>query len=1043
MRIDHKIYKGFRIFCVLLIAFSITVTTNAQRKTEKATRAINLSLNVVDDEGNPVPGASVVIGEGLIHALTDNNGSYNFVALPSEIVTITATGFEKSVSLVQDLLNNNTIKLFRAKLFMTSDDDVPLPYMTQKKRLTTGTSNIIRGSQLEKYPSLDLRNSFTGLVPGLMVREYDGSTGISPEEEIESYGITRKIGVTARGSSLEYVIDGIPVNITEMTLDPQEIATVTVIKDIVGKAMYGPIGADGIMFITTKRGRANERILNVDAEYGVGMIDRFPEWVSGADYARLNNQARINDGLTPAYTDQDISAFAKNDPYDMFHPSINYRDMMLKNTKSFQRANVSSSGGSEMIQYSSYLGYSGEGDIYKIGSVADYHRINARSNIDIEINDFIDLQFDISAGLSIRRSPNYGYSATTGEGGSQMDLLEINSVLPDITSIPPVAFPVYANNDPDLKAPWYGVSSVYRYNPIANLTRNGYYSENGRKVFSKIAINYDLSNLIPGLKSTATLAFDALNLIRIGKSKDYIAYIVTPSAGEINLTKVHDGVDNPALLNLHDYYYIRLAFSESLSYQKRFGNNDIQSTLTYFLYKKTVNGIKEPQRQHLGVWTGKYSYDDKYSFQVVLNYTGSPSFAKNKRYGFFPSAGAAWIISEEDFMSNLNFINFLKLRAEAGVIGYEVWMTPHYNLDNFSSSTGSNFGPYTAGRWFGTNNETSPYITYPNRIGNPDLTWEKRKEISIGLEGLVLNNCLNFEVNYFNRLREGQIVALANALPYIAGYSAALPRFNFNNYRYFGVEAGLNYSNNAGSLNYSIGADFTVMNSKIEKYDEPAYRFKYQTYVGKAVDTYWGQTYMGKFSSDEETLLIPQLFDEVLKKGDLKYKDMNNDGVIDDNDQSALGHTTPRLYYALNANLNYKNIGLTVIGTGSAFYDIPLTNSYYWNGWSDNNYSKFVKDNIGEAYPRLTYYKVNNNFISSDFWLTKGGYFKIQNIELSYTIPSNKMQIIRSQGMKLYIRGANLLTISPVKDIDPESPNSGVSVYPLYRTLTAGFKLTF
>ncbi|MZP57162.1 MAG: SusC/RagA family TonB-linked outer membrane protein, partial [Bacteroidales bacterium] len=155
--------------------------------------------------------------------------------------------------------------------------------------------------------------------------------------------------------------------------------------------------------------------------------------------------------------------------------------------------------------------------------------------------------------------------------------------------------------------------------------------------------------------------------------------------------------------------------------------------------------------------------------------------------------------------------------------------------------------------------------------------------------------------------------------------------------------------------------------------------------MGKAVDTYWGQTYMGKFSSDEETLLIPQLFDEVLKKGDLKYKDMNNDGVIDDNDQSALGHTTPRLYYALNANLNYKNIGLTVIGTGSAFYDIPLTNSYYWNGWSDNNYSKFVKDNIGEAYPRLTYYKVNNNFISSDFWLTKGGYFKIQNIELSYT----------------------------------------------------------
>jgi hypothetical protein len=307
----------------------------------------------------------------------------------------------------------------------------------------------------------------------------------------------------------------------------------------------------------------------------------------------------------------------------------------------------------------------------------------------------------------------------------------------------------------------------------------------------------------------------------------------------------------------------------------------------------------------------------------------------------------------------------------------------------------------------------------------------------------MFNNRLLFEVSYYNNLRNGVIVQLANALPYIAGYSAALPRFNYNDIRYFGVETAMQFTDNAGSFEYSFGANATLQNSKIEKYDEPAYRFTYQTRVGKAADTYWGQTCLGKFSSDAEALEVPQLFDVVLKQGDLKYKDMNNDGVVDDNDQSALGHTSPRLYYSLNGTRGYKNLSLTLIGTGCAFYDLPLTNAYFWNGWGDNNYSRFVKDNIGGAYPRLTYYRVNNNFVSSDFWLTKGDYFKIQNVELSYTIPANKLQLIRSQGMRIFLRGANLLTISQVKDVDPESINSGVYFYPLYRTFTGGIKLTF
>jgi TonB-linked SusC/RagA family outer membrane protein len=731
----------------------------------------------------------------------------------------------------------------------------------------------------------------------------------------------------------------------------------------------------------------------------------------------------------------------------MYHPSIDFRDMMLKNTKSFKRANVSSSGGNNAVQYSSYLGYDGEGDIFKLGSNADYNRINARSNIDMNINDVIKVQFDISAGLSDRRSPNYGF--VSEESSSGTNLLELSSALPDITNTPSIAFPLYANNDAALKVPWYGVSSLYPINPIANLTRNGHYNETGRKAAAKIAVDFDMSHIIKGLKSRTFIGFDALNLTRIGKATDYIAYIATPSISSftgndtILLTKSHDGLDDPALKNLHDYYYQRVAFFENLNYEKNIGVHTIQSTLTYYLYRMLIDNVQEPQREQLGVWTMKYSYNDKYTIQGVLNYAGTFSFAQKKRAELFPSIGASWVISEESFMSGLKFINFLKLRAEAGILGYENFFPPFYDLDNYTGSIGADFGPYSVGKWFGSDNETAPYVTYPNRIGNPNLTWEKRKEFSIGIDGLMLNNKLSFEVNYYNKLQDGQIVQLTNAMPYVAGYSTSLPWFNYNQTRYFGVEAGIQLTNDIGKLEYSLGANATIQNSEIVKYAEPQYRFDYQFSTSRPADTYWGQTCIGKFSSDAETEEVPQLFDAVLHEGDLKYKDMNSDGVIDDNDQSALGHTTPRLFYALNANLKYKNFEITLIGTGAAFYDIPLTNEYYWNGWGDNNYSNFVRDNIGGAYPRLTYYKVNNNFINSDFWLTRGGYFKIQNVELAYTIPADKLHLIHSQGIRFFVRGANLLTLTKVKDVDPESINSGVTTYPLYKTFTGGIKLTF
>ena len=1052
----HNILVRYRTIGMMLICILLAVSLSAQDKKAKKPKLVSVTLKVTDETGKAFPKAQVVIGEGVVHAETDENGTYTFKGYPDDYVTISANGYEKSVALAENLISGDIVKMVKSKLLMTEDDNVSLPFFELKKREITGNPEILLSPQLDRYPTTDLRNSFTGLATGVEVREMNGSPGISAEETSGRFGFNQKVYVTARQMNMMYIIDDVPTDLTEMPIDPNEVESVSFIKDIAGKAMFGPSAANGIVYIKTKRGKVNERVLNANVEIGSSVVDRMPGWVNGADYATLNNLARTNDGLAPRYTDADIAAYAKNNPYDYYHPSVNYSDMMLKDSKSYTRINVSSSGGNDRVQYFAYIGYNGEGDIYKTGPTADYNRLNARSNIDIKINDLIKVQFNFFGGLSYRRSANYGYNVNyTNQDAATNTVLtgiELPSVLGHITTTPPVAFPVYAAPyDPASgNPPYYGVSSNYTQNPIGNLVANGYYNESGRSGAATTALEFDMKHILDGLKSKTYFAFDAFNQLRIGKAQDYYAYIATPAktiagADTILLSKAHDGTQMADQVLLNEYYYQQMALYETLSYAKKFKKNDVQVAMTYFISKIARSKTEEPQRLQNGVLTTKYTYNDKYIFNGVLNYGGTSAFDTGNRYGVFPSAGVAWILSEEDFMKNLKFISYLKLRIEGGVLGYESFMAPFSYRDRYNNSNnGTLFGPTSTNQWFGNTTETLVYRTSPNRTGNPDITWEKRKEFSVGLDGQLFDQKLTLEVSYYNNLRDGVITQASSDIPNMVGISGALPRMNFNKIRYSGVEFGLQYTDNIQKFEYSFGGNGAWQQSKYEQYDEPAYRNSYQIRTGGPTDIITGQTYLGKFATDAEALQVPQLFDQTLHAGDLKYKDMNGDGFVDDADQSPIGHSTPKLFYAINLDLKYKGFELFALGTGRAFYDILLSNTYFWNGFTgDNTYSNFVKDNIGGAYPRLTYNKVNNNFINSSFWLTKGDFFKIQNVELSYTLPGNSPKVIGVRGAKFFVRGANLLTISKIKDVDPESINSGVDTYPLFITFSAGVKLTF
>ena len=1033
MKHNKSIYKIGTLALMLLASGGAGYAQKKQQKVKE-----NVSIQVVDKSGKAIPGAEIVVGEGTEHLQTDEKGQLSFKGYASDWVSISEPGYTSVKVSLAKLLTEGLVTLDNYAVYSSEEDNIVLPYTQTNKHNSTGDYIVLTGEDLKKYPSLDLRNAFVGLVPGLSITESDGSTGILAEERFHRKGGTGKINEYMRGGMPMYIIDDVPSDITEMPLDPEEIETVTFIKDVVGKTLYGPRAANGVILIKTKRGKSNERLLNVSIEGGLSVVDRFPEWASGADYARMNNMARQNDGMNPLYSDEAIAKYGMNDPYDYDHPSINFKDLMFKNTKSYQKVNLSSSGGNDFVKYYASLGYAGEGDIYKVGSTAAYNRVNARSNLDMKVNDFITVQVGLFGGISSRKSPNYEYDTE--------DMLEFKNAIDDIISTSPIAYPLLAGVDEESGMQRYGVSPSFKTNPYANLVGCGYYTETGRSGRVNLALNISLDHIVKGLSSRTFFDFSVYNMTRIGKEERFAGYSVTPNAegNDYIYKQLIEPKDASGESKFRDYYFQKFSGYQSFMYNRKFADNHaVNANLTYALSKFTRAGYENPfneQNVNLGL---AYSYKNKYNVNGAVSFAGTTELVGDNQYKFFPSIGASWVISEEDFMKDIKFLDFLKLRAEWGMLGMLTSDPRLFHYENkWQSGSGEKFGPHSNNKWMGGSGQWTPHKTYYNKWKNPNLDWEVRKELSVGIDALMFNKRLALGVTYYNVLHDNQWVKPVNMFPSVSGLQA-IPYMNYNQTRYFGAETAAKWTDKVGDLKYSVGATVSLPRTKRVRYDEPNYREEYLRHEGLPTDAYFGLIYDGVYQTDEEAQSVNQQYDAELHKGDFKYVDVNHDGNIDDNDKVNLGNTSPKVFYALNLGFEYKNFELHVVADGKAGFNIVKDNRYFQNGWGDGNYSKYVVDNVGGDYPRLTYNKVSNNFQNSSYWLMKGNYFKIQNVELAYNFRCPSFEKIGLEKVRFFVRGANLLTISGVKDIDPESPDSGIDRYPLNKTFTGGFSLTF
>lgn len=811
----YKVKLINRIGALLISVFLLSGTVMAQKHEDGEQE---IKIQVVDESGNALSDVEIVVGEGRGHYQTDSQGHVSLKGKSNELVRISEYGYEEKVFSLADMVDNGLIVLQSSLIYRSDKDKVFLPYWETTKGNSTGDYIVITGEELEKYPSLDLRLAFSGLVAGLSITETDGATGISSEIHKDR----NRANEYMRGNMPIYLIDGVQIDIAEMPLDPQEIETVTFIKDILARTMYGPRAANGVISIKTKRGKTNERLLKVNMEAGVSIVDRFPNWVDGADYARLNNLARQNDGMASLYSTDDITAYARNNPYDLAHPSTNFKDMMFKDAKSYQRVNMSSAGGNDFVKYFAYLGYAGEGDNFELGNKANYNRLNARANMDMKVNDFISVDLGLFAGLSIRNSPNYQYDT--------FDYLDFERALDQATSVSPIAFPIYVPVvSEDKNIPNYGVSNTFNYNPIGALQSSGYYTEKGRAGRANLGLTIDLSHILKGVSLRTFLDVSTYNQTRIGKNERYSAYTLTPDESTedgFKYTQVQTPISASGESKMRDYYFTRYSGHQSIDYRNVFNKkHDLRASVVYFMSKLTRQEVENPLCEMNTNFLAGYTYDKRYSLQGTVSYAGTQSLRGKNQFRPFPSFGASWVISEENFIKKIKFVDFLKLRAEWGILGYLSTSPILSQFENkwLTGSSGSSFGPNSSNQWMGNQGQWKPTVASYNKWKNPDLDWETRNEYSVGLDALLFNKSLSFSATYYHSKHKGEWVRPVNQFPGIVGLME-VPYMNYNNTLYYGAEFAVKYQRTIGDFSYTIGGALSLPRSKRLRYDEPNYK---------------------------------------------------------------------------------------------------------------------------------------------------------------------------------------------------------------------------
>lgn len=989
--------------------------------------------SVKDEQSQPLPGVNVVVKGTTRGTTTDSDGKYSLhVDDGAEILVFSFIGY-----LTQEVPigNRDAIDVQLTPDVRELSEVVVVGFGEQKKATVTGAISSVGTKELVQSPQANISNALVGRMPGLLAVQRSGEPGND-----QSILRIRGVGTFSGNQDPLVMVDGIETP-NYNNIDPNEIESISILKDASATAVYGVRGANGVLLITTKRGKVGLPQVSFSSNVAVSTFTDLRKTMNSYDYARSYNEARKYDsyltgGYTPRFTDEAIAKYQSHeDP--LFYPDMDWVELMLKPSATQLQNNLNVRGGTEKIKYFISLGYFNQEGLFNTTRFATeydaqvkYKRYNFRSNFDVTISKRFTANIDISSQIENQNRPNWG------TGLFMEQLLSAN----------PVGSPGIIDGKIVYTTP------TGAFNPLLALN-NGYQRIYNNFLNGAVRLNYDLGFITKGLSTHGTISYKNFN----SQQKRYTKYGVSYEARRLedeSIVYIPNRAERPFDFG-ESIGKNRTTYAEfGLNYSRSFGSHTATGLLLYNQSKRfdpTLPFLVPNGYQGL-VGRITYDYKSRYMAEVNLGYNGTENFAPGKRFGFFPAYSVGWIPSEEAFFPKNDVLSFLKVRGSYGEVGND-----KIGGERFLYRPTSYV--YSGSYYWGE--VGSSYNSYPasqeGKIGNPDLTWERAKKTDVGLELGLWRDKIRITVDWFNESRNN-ILANKGTVPNIVG--ANLPAYNLGEMRNSGFDGEITYNHTAGSFNYWFKGNFTYAHNEVVFQDEVTRPFSYQYRTGQRFGQQFGLIARGFYNTWEEvnesSRPVYMWNNNKVQPGDIKYKDVNGDGLINQDDQVPIGYSDfPEKILGVSFGGDFKGFDFSILFQGATnvsvfasrrsmrgFYeDTGASLDLLNNTWTQERYEQ----GLPIKYPRLSVIS-DMNYQRSTFWQEDASYIRLKNAEIGYTFSSNFQKKAGIKSARIYINGTNLITWDKMfPGEDPEFPPVGANTepYPLTRIVNAGLNINF
>ncbi|MDO9374697.1 MAG: TonB-dependent receptor [Ferruginibacter sp.] len=1023
------------LFFVCFLAMIFPVLSQAPRKTV---------TGVVKDINGPIEGATIA-EKGVDGNLTISGSGGKFSLTlrgSSNTLLVTSVNYQNREINVKD---DNNVEVTMATTTSSMDEVLVVGYGKKKRITNTGSVSTVNGAEIRNVPTSSVQNALVGKLPGFVAQQRSGQPG----KDASDYFIRGVSSLNADGNKPLIIVDDIEYTYEQLSqINVNEIENISILKDASTTAIFGIKGANGVLVVTTRRGSGGKPKFNLRVESGLQSPVRTPNFLDSYNTATLVNEAYQNDGLNPLFTQNDLDLFKSGaDPYG--HPNVNWYEAINKPASLQANANLDISGGTNAVKYFISAGaFTQNGGIRDFSTNIDgvnsnyfYRRYNIRSNLDIQATKNLALRLDLTTRFGDINQP-YGQNII----GSIFNFSEVH----------PYSAPFL---NPDGSFAYYSDTRSQRPTINAILQSSGY-SRQRRSDFNVLfGFTEKLDDITRGLSLVGRIAYAGVEQNTLNLFRDNFfppSYLYSPGSASYALnTGVSSGGYTLAKYRTTgntDISNQRINGQLYLNYDRTFGRHHVSSLLLYNQqsyrvdYEAGIFGTTQGQvPQKFRGYSMKlgYDYEQKYLLDFNGAYNGSDRFQSDKRNGFFPAVGIGWNISKENFFKNtLPTFDLFKIRASYGLVGSDVAPGNQY-LYNQQYYAGGGYS-------FGQSNQPVGTV-YEGSLGNSSVTWEKAKKLDIGVDMNLLNSKLSVTVDYFHDRRYDQLVTRQD-IPLILGIGVSPSNVAITVNR--GFDGQLTYQDKLGQLQYSVGVVFSIAKNKILYQAEAQQRYPWLSKTGLSIDQPFGYNFVGFYSQEDiaDTKVAKPI--GVVYAGDLRYRDINSDGVIDQSDITAIGKPNlPNTTVGAPIKLSYKGFDVSVLFQGAFGYSLGLKGNAiepFQSQFQPIHQLRWTEATAATAqFPRLTTNPTSINSPSSymsDFWLIDAHYVRLKTVELSYQLPAKALPF-KINNARLYLSAYNLATWSNVTkkyQQDPEvTSNSAGDSYLNQRVLNVGVQVGF